>query len=391
MFTIRSECVICGGNVEAIWDLPKLPLTGIYFDKYVESPDNYLFNQRLQLCKNCDFLQLETQVDPTLLYQETYSHLSSKSCISASGNTFLREYIRDEIELSKIEQIVEIGCNDLYLLKTFDPDSHNLAGQDPIWGYGSKIVDGVKVLGGFAENCDYSKILDSKINLILSAHTFEHVFEPFKVLENINNYVSDDCMFVIEVPSANRMVQQLRFDQVFNQHVNYYTINSLISLFKIFGFGLKQTKFNFTYWGGTQLLIFQKGFHQASITSEFDTLKSNIILDSLKSFKLGVDYFRRQLVNSSKPILAYGAAQMLPILNYHTGSEFMLINKIVDDNPTRQQKYYPSLDIEIVSPSNINKFNEYVAVVTALDSSRNISNKLISLGSKNILLPLGCM
>ena len=82
---------------------------------------------------------------------------------------------------------------------------------------------------------------------------------------------------------------------------------------------------------------------------------------------------------------------MLPILSYHIGSEFNRIEKILDDNEGRQGKYFPGLDIEIVRPSSVKNANEYVSVVTALDSASSVIEKLLKLNTKNILLPLGCI
>lgn len=392
MFTKRRFCVLCNNtNLAEMWDLPKFPLTGIYLNEFVQEPKDYFFDQKLQYCSDCDFLQLESQVDPKLLYQETYSHFTSKSKISSVGNLFLKNFIEENVELDKVDQILEIGCNDLLLLKTFDPKTHKVAGQDPIWGEETREIDGIKIMGGFAETCDLTKVLQSKIDLVISAHTFEHVFEPHKVLENISHHTSDDCIFVLEVPSANRMFQQLRLDQIFNQHVNHYTINSLIKLFMNFGFKLMKTEFNYSYWGGTQLLIFQKRNDLPTFISNFKELDRNYILDSIKSFNSGIEFFRKQISYSSHPILAYGAAQMLPILSYHIGSEFNHIEKILDDNEGRQGKYFPGLDIEIVRPSSVKNANEYVSVVTALDSASSVIDKLLKLNTKNILLPLGCI
>ena len=183
-------------------------------------------------------MQLTNRLDPTLLYRQTYTHLTSSSPISQSGNKYLLDVILKNF--SRKKQILEVGCNDLYLLRQLKEIAEHRAGIDPIYEDEQKeISHGIHVKGGFMERINLGDLIKSPIDLLISAHTFEHLANPIQAVINLAPYLSSNCDIIIEVPSSIRMIAQLRLDQVFHQHINYYSPKSLSALLKPLNFKLK--------------------------------------------------------------------------------------------------------------------------------------------------------
>jgi novobiocin biosynthesis protein NovU/D-mycarose 3-C-methyltransferase len=379
--------VCLSSKLEIVWDLPSLPLTGVYVTESTNPGFKNEYDQKLQFCTDCGHGELENKIDPLFLYRDTYTHRTSESAISAQGNIFLQNFVSEIIANKKIKQVLEIGCNDLYLLENIDFGQAKLSGIDPIWNDGAELKGRVNVLGGFAESADYSLIVSEPIDLVISAHTFEHIIEPRVALEKLVPYLAKDATFIIEVPSAERMLDQVRLDQVFSQHVNYYSVSSLTKLFSDFSFGLQNIKYNFGYWGGTQLLEFKLGE-----SSKIDFKRPEDLLvqyeNSIMLFRKSIEVSVAQLESVVGEIVAYGAAQMLPILAYHFGDSFKKISVILDDNLNRQGKFFPNLEQKIISSSKMN-LSEINVLVTALDSARPITKRLIELAPRSIITPLG--
>ena len=88
-------------------------------------------------------------------------------------------------------------------------------------------------------------------------------------------------------------------------------------------------------------------------------------------------------------VYAYGAAQMLPILNYHIGETFDLVKEIFDDNPDRIGKYFPGDSRRIKSFKEFKFEPKDTVLITALDSTKPLIQNLISKGLNLIILPLG--
>lgn len=387
---MNNTCLACGlSGIDIMWELPNLPLTGIYVANSSDFAFQNEYNQNLQFCNNCGHGQLSNLINPKFLYMETYTHRTSDSIISASGNSFLLKYIKDHILKKAPGSILEIGCNDLFLLKNIDSPGVKLSGVDPIWPEGIvQNIGGITLLGGFAENIDYSLMIDEPLDLVISAHTFEHITNPRKALEKLSPFLAPKSTFIIEIPSAERMLEQARLDQVFSQHVNYYSVSSLTHLFQSFGMGLKSLTYNYKYWGGTQILEFELGYHSNISFKTAEQLR----LDYQSAISFFVESMRvtaHQILNSVGQVYCFGAAQMLPVLSYHLGQSFNQVIGIVDDNPSRQTLYFPNLNQEILPSSAINNWEMVNVVVTALDSARPILRRLLDLGPRSIILPVG--
>lgn len=388
---MRKSCNVCeSNNIETLWKLPNFPLTGIY--QHESHPTQFIneYDQELQFCNVCTHAQLGNQIDPIFLYRDTYTHRTSESPISTSGNKFLANYIKSVTRNLHFNQILEIGCNDLVLLEGLTEQSKSLAGIDPIWPDGiSDSNSGIRLWGGFAESTNYGELLTSKVDLIISAHTFEHITKPRQVFESLQGKLSENCLLIIEVPSAERMLEQGRLDQIFNQHVNYYSVVSCKKLVEPFGFRLMDVTYNFSYWGGTQLLTFTLLNKDFRLDSK-KKLNKESYQQAIMNFRSSMENTSKQIENSLGPVYLYGAAQMLPSLIYHMSeSARNRVSAIIDDNEMRQNRYFPNLKIKIIPTNEVQDFSDSTIVISALDSARPILRKILNLNPRTIIIPNG--
>lgn len=386
-----KTCNVCNSNeLETVWELPDFPLTGIYVENPQDVSYDNEYRQELQFCQNCSHAQLGNQINPTFLYRDTYTHRTSESPISADGNRYLLEYIRSVTGNREFNQVLEIGCNDLFLLDNLKDRSRNQAGVDPIWSDGVNVSEaGVRLWGGFAESVDYDTLLHTKADLVITAHTFEHITNPRLAIESLNGHLSEDCLFIVEVPSAERMLEQGRLDQVFNQHVNYYSVTSVEKLLSPLGFRLIDMDYNFSYWGGTQLLTFSRA-DQANHPIPKRQINRETYLQGVTTFLASMKNTSKQIENSRGPVYLYGAAQMLPSLIYHFSVEAReKIAGIIDDNPMRQNRYFPNLKTKIISSHDLPDLSDATLVISALDSARPILSRLLGQRIRTLIIPNG--
>jgi hypothetical protein len=382
-----DKCYCCADEqMVEVWELPNLPLTGIYISDQSDVSYQYLYDQVLMYCENCSHMQLGNRISPTLLYRETYSHLTSASTLSNLSNMNLLEIVLKKF--AKKTQVLEIGCNDLFLLKQLKGIVENRAGIDPI--YDDKITEiepGFFLCGGFMETINLSKLLKNPIDLIISSHTFEHLENPIKAVSNLKPYLASRCDFIIEVPSSLRMVHQIRLDQVFSQHINYYSPKSLCSLLEPLNFNLVDISYNYGLWGGTQILHFSN-YTKGGVIKSPELSK----IEFLQSKQLFIDEVSAvifKLKSAPGNVYAYGAAQMLPILKYHIGKTFDLVKEIFDDNPDRIGKYFPGDSRRIRSFKEFKFEPNDTMLITALDSTKPLIQNLISKDINLIIIPLG--
>ena len=373
-----TNCNICLNNelVELI-KMPKLPLTGLYLEK--KDLENNLYDQGFNYCKNCGHAQLKNVIDANLTYGDSYSHRTSESNLSLNNNEFFFNTLESVVKNKEFSQILEIGCNDAYLIKRLSNRAKNLIGIDPIWKDKDFVIDNkISIKGKFINELDDTD-LNAKPDLIISSHTFEHVDGIYKEFDKLVNIAADDCLFFIEVPSLESMINQRRYDQIFHQHLQYFSYSSMRLLIELIGCEFMGSKYNYFNWGGTTLYWFKK---TSKINKEkvpnnsLNIFQEKQITDNYNIYKKQLQESYKQIQAFDEEVIGFGAAQMLPMIGYHMESNLDWISKIYDDNDNRVGKYLP-----YISPK-IEKFSEEgikdsIVLISAIDSTRPLMKKLL--------------
>ncbi len=386
----KSSCSVCFGHrLIQVLDLPKFPLTGIYVKK--TCPGKYpSIDQALMLCVDCGHAQLLYVVDPDYVYLKTYSHRSSQSDIARQGNDFYFSFLEKTTKGCFFQRIVEVGCNDLYLLKKTQNKGEKIFGIDPIWhGKPKKLQGKIQVIGKFVEEVNFKEEIGAP-DLILSAHTFEHIDEPRSILQKLISVAAEKALFIVEVPAFDSLLRGCRFDQVFHQHIQYFSVASFKKLISDLGAEYLSHAFNYGYWGGTLLMAFRKSGRIVRKKKKEDSRPTvKLVHKRLDLFQNQMKLFMKLIESAERPIYGYGAAQMLPALAYHMKSDLSFLEAILDDNPARNGFVYPDLNVPIRLPHAGLNLESASIVITALDSLRAILKNLIPRKPKQILVPLG--
>jgi SAM-dependent methyltransferase len=218
----RSTCAICGTPaLETVLDLPQLPLTGLY-TRDALSPGPAPADQRLLLCVACGHGQLAHVQPPEYVYDGTYSFRTSTSATARAGTQFFLRSLDAFAPQRTFACAVDIGCNDLHLLRELAGTARHRAGIDPVWR--TLALDpadaGIQVIGATVESIDVAAALPAAPDLIVLRHTLEHIEEPAAVIGALAAIAAPGALFVIEVPGFDNLIERRRFDHVFHQHLH---------------------------------------------------------------------------------------------------------------------------------------------------------------------------
>ena len=99
-----------------------------------------------------------------------------------------------------------------------------------------------------------------------------------------------------------------------------------------------------------------------------------------KKCKDKISYLKKQ----HNEIVAFGAAQMMPILAYHSKTNFSFINSLFDDNPNRIGRYLPRIDLKI-KKTNSKKIKNSFVLITANEMCRPIIKRLEKINPLRII------
>lgn len=385
----RVRCAVCDhAHLDSVIKLPNLPLTGVYSQKPMSDPKG--FDQELLFCKTCGHAQLAKQIDPKILYEEDYSFRTSTSDKAQKGTDFFIRVLDEVTAHTNFECVLDLGCNDTYLLKRLLGRAKKRIGIDPIWRLRENEVDdaGIQVIGQTIEEVDLGKEVKIRPDLILCRHTIEHIYDLEKALSKLVESASEDALFIFETPQFEALVTRLRFDQIFHQHVQYFTHESLCQLFQGMGASLVGSYENYHDWGAMALVFKKMKSAGDKITTPAKTrLSVELIRNRYTLFQHQMENAGQVLASLEGEIYGYGAGQMLPILAYHMKTDFSNLKSILDDDSKKNGLAYANLPLKISSVSDIQAWDKLSIAITAIDNVFPIMGKLLQVSPRHILFP----
>jgi cyclopropane fatty-acyl-phospholipid synthase-like methyltransferase len=236
----------------------------------------------------------------------------------------------------KIDSLVEVGCGDGSFLQHAGKTIPNVVGIEPSKPFadyarscGFTILDGYVVAG--------NPLTKDKFDAFASRQVFEHLPNPLDCLIGIKEMLNSQAIGLIEVPNGYRALQLGRFYEFFPDHINYYSVNSLVSLASAAGFNVISCNesFNGDY---LELWVQLPGNPSTHFNNLINLRKS--LITSIESWI--------QSAASSRLIFGCGAKTLSIIAtNPNLFSENFAF--AVDSDPNKIGKYIPNTSIEIVA------------------------------------------
>jgi len=386
----RESCSVCGNaGFSSVLSLSCLPLTG----RFVRQPrKDFLqgIDQELLLCENCNHVQLLNQVDPAILYDSSYSFKTSLSATARQGTGAFMDFLEEVRGERKFNCILDVGCNDLFLINELKGYGKWRAGIDPIWASQDlKSEDSdILVIGDTVEGADLESLLPAKPDLVVCRHTLEHIFNPRPVIEKILSHSTDDALFVFEIPCFDFLLQRNRIDQVFHEHLQYFTQSSLARLIDICGAELIDSSSNYHNWGALMVAFRKKNASQKVAGQNYPVITAEQVEQKYKLFCLQMGNAAHVLMSMQGSIYGYGAALMLPVLAYHMKTDLGILDAVLDDDAEKDEWFYENLPLRVCLPQKINDYEDSNIFLTAWDNVKPIMSKLLANRPKHIISPL---
>jgi len=390
----RTECSVCGQKLpQALISLPQLPLTSIYAKKIIEAYAGGI-DQFFCLCLRCGHGQITRCLNSDYLYGMAYGFRTSQSESAKAGTDVFLAFINHLTGGRRFKGVIDIGCNDLFLLKRLKNHANHLLGIDPIWMdcEDRRGRENIQLIGKVIEDVDFNDYLKAPPDLIVCRHTLEHIRNPKKVLEKLLEIASEETLFVFEVPSLDCLFEGFRFDRIFHQHLQYFSFDSLQWLLKDIGAQYLDSRINYEHWGAL-LFAFRK---RKKTKRPSLNLGQRDYQDLARRMKHRYEDFRgnMQMVGqhieglNHRKTYGYGASFMLPVLFYHLGIRPWQLKIIFDDDVKNHNLSYANLDVIIKKPHSLSLMRDSNVVITALDHMRPIFKKILPYQPHQIIMPL---
>ncbi len=387
----REHCAVCSSSeLDVAIDLPGLPLTGVYCQEAMKTPVKGI-DQRFLICVKCGHTQLAEHVAPTVLYSDSYSFRTSVSATARHGTSFFLSALDEVAPGRHFNCALDLGCNDLYLLEQLQDRTNARVGIDPVWASkeDQRNDKSITIIGDTIENVDLDSALKAPPDLVVCRHTLEHIYEPRAVLQQLLAAAAKNALFLFEVPGFEALVHRLRFDQIFHQHLQYFTIASFRRLLQEVGGVYISHWENYHDWGSLLVAFAKEGKYQEQRGKTVEPMFE------VPAIRERYAIFRRQLSTANDvlrslegtTIYGYGAARMLPVLAYHLDNDLSSLTALLDDDPAKNGLHYWNLPLVIRHAATVTDLEAASIFITAVDNVKPILSKLLVRRPRHIIYP----
>lgn len=360
MLTI--PCRGCGAHdVEMFLDLGDQPHCNrlIPTDKaHLKEP---FYPLRVGFCRACTLVQIDHTIPKESMFTD-YPYVSGTTKTLVAHFKETAERLTRTYGLKPGDRVVDIGSNDGTWLKQYQPLGLEVLGIDPAANVVELAVqNGVPTWVRFFNEATADEILAKagKVSLVTAAGVFFHLEELHSVVRGVAKLIGEDGVFVVQAIYLGGMLDNLAFDQVYHEHLVYYTLRSIEALFAQHGLEVFDCRLVAIHGGSLEVHVAPRGRRpvQPTVTAmrAEEAAKGYGELATYQRFADNVWKLRDDLVAllkkykaAGKSVYAFGAPAKGATLVNSFGIGPELVQKATERNPMKVGYMMPGTRIPIV-------------------------------------------
>ena len=370
----KFECRCCGNNnLHRVLSLGLQPLANNLIQDKNDNFEKYPLE--LNYCNNCFNCQLSFIVDPEILFKNYLYVSSTTESFKEHFDNAAKKYVT-KFKLDKEKSfILDIGSNDGIGLIPFKKlNFKNLIGVEPAKNI-AKISEknGIETIKSFFDKSILNKINNS-IDLIMASNVFAHSDKIDEMTEIIKKILSKDGVIILEVQYLINTLKDLTFDNIYHEHVNYWSLHSLSYFFKKHNMKIFDAEKINTHGGSLRVYISPD--QKKKEANEFKSILNEEMefgidkIETFKEFEKKILKMKKRVQNNfdllkkkNKNLIGYGApAKASTVLNYFRIGNYF--NYILEDNHLKFNKYFPEINLKIIDKKKyIKKDNDEIIVL----------------------------
>lgn len=390
-----DKCLLCSGDTNLVLEIGNTPLA----NEFVDSPtEQDLFPLNLIQCINCNHVQLDVIVNQERLYRN-YVYVSGTSTTNIEHfekyaidvkNRFFKE--------NKEEFILDIASNDGTFLKFFpgiarlgiDP-ARNLVEKSNLENDFYTIpeffnVENVSLIRNYMNGHKYAKVITCN-------NMFAHNKDLKTIVNGVKELLHPEGTFIIENSYLLDMLDNNIFDVIYHEHMHHHHMRPLINFFDSMNMRVYDVVRLPNHGGSIRVFVCHKNSKIETNSSVKSLLDLEInINDKIAIFNNNILRAKKELMalfksinlanslNSKVGIIIYGFPAKATTLMYALGLEKKFVDFVVDDNPLKQNKFTPGMNIPIYSPEKIYT----VPTRNVLILAWNFANSIVKMHKKYI-------
>lgn len=368
-----------------VLDLGIMPPANSFLEKEELPQKEPTFPLRLYFCPSCTLIQLRDRVDSRYLFRHyVYMTSASKPLVDyfrEYGEELIRRFIK-----SKNDLVVEVGGNDGPLLSIIQ-NKCRVLNIEPAKNIAQiSQIKGIPTITEFFSEELAKKIVTERgtAAVLTGSNVFAHIDDVHDVFRGAKHLIGKKGVFVMEVHWVGNLIYEGGFDQIYHEHLCYYSLRSVQHLAE--QFGLKVFDAQITSMHGATLRVFISASRTIQPSVRTILIKERKLglekLSTYNKFALRVKKNQRDLrkllldlKRKDKTIVGYGApAKGNTLLNF-CGINHKTIDYLVDTTIFKQGLYTPGGHIPVHPPEHLREKRPDYTVLLAWNYADAILKK----------------
>lgn len=363
------NCRHCRKSLSHLFlDLGFAPPSNAYLtEANLSAPESY-YPLRLYVCDGCWLVQTEDYAHASELFRADYAYFSSTSATWLEHAARYESMIRQRLQLNEKSLVIEIACNDGYLLKNFVAAGIPCLGIEPT----NSTATAAEALGIPVRREFFGTQLANQLarngrqaDLIIGNNVYAHVPDINDFTVGLKLALKHGGTVTLEFPHLLRLIEDNLFDTVYHEHYSYLSLQTVNDIFGRAGLAIYDVDVLPTHGGSLRIYATQSDSSYDTSPSVQHVLRQEAAfglrnLAAYQNFQRNAERVKDNFLvflieqkRNGKTVVGYGAAAKGNTLLNFAGVRRDLLAFVCDAAPSKQGKYLPGSHIPILPPDEL--------------------------------------
>ena len=363
----NRSCRVCRRfELQPILSLGATPLANALVSQEALDQIDPIYPLDLVLCPHCSLVQITETVPPQVLFRE-YPYFSSFSDTMLEHSRDLVEHLIRSLGLSSESQVVEVASNDGYLLQYFQSDGVRVLGIEPAINI-AKVAEekGIPTVAEFFDDDLASRLRQEgrMADVLIANNVLAHVANLHGFVEGVRILLKPGGTGVFESAYVTDMIEFCEFDQIYHEHLCYYSLTALCHLFEDHELRVTDAERVPIHGGSLRVYVEHKDSAEPDPRVEellaeelawgvHEDASYSVFAKRVKTQRRALLGLLRELKGHGHSIACYGAAAKGSMLLNTFGIDGEMLDYVVDRSTHKQGYYMPGNHLPICAPERL--------------------------------------
>jgi methylation protein EvaC len=358
---LPGHCRVCDAPIAPFMSFGRMPIANGFL-RAEEIPNEYFFELAPAFCECCGMFQIMEQPRPEEMFHEQYAFFSSTSrYMQLHFEAFAKAIMQDILAGRSDPFVVELGSNDGIMLRQFHRKGIRHLGIEPSANVAEVARShSIRTVSAFFDRKLADDIVGEhgRADAILAANVMCHIPDLPSVAAGVQRLLKPEGIFVFEDPYLGDMIAKTSYDQIYDEHVFIFSVNSVMRAFADYGLELVDVAPQITHGGSMRYTLAPKGSRKVAPAVaeqlEKERMQGLDKTETYRRFKINCENSRSRLMQTldtmrrqGKRVVGYGATSKSTTVTNYCGITPDHVGFISDTTPIKQGKLSPGAHIPV--------------------------------------------